>query len=165
MFGPQFGATTTRLLPCAIILHCCVSVWIWGRHVEVTWAQGGGFLLEFAGRALGSWNTLPLAAVASGTVLVYIVWWVGSFILSKTETKCEKRYRAWKEQYDERQAQKVGCTHQEDAVPDFSTAIRKNLFVDGEKTLTSYAIQDNPEYAHAFAHLPRQKDTWQYQLW
>ena len=26
MFGPQFGATTTRLLPCAVVLHCCVGV-------------------------------------------------------------------------------------------------------------------------------------------
>ena len=61
------------------------------------WAQGGGFLLEFAGRALGSWSTVPLAAVACGTVLVYVIWWVGGLILSKTETECEKRYRAWKE--------------------------------------------------------------------
>ncbi len=163
MFGPQFGTTTTHLLPCALILHCCVGVWIWGRRVEVNWSQDGGFLLQFAGRALGSWNTVPLAVVAVGTVLAYVIWWVGWIILSKTEMDCEKRYRAWKEQYDERQAQEEGCAHQADAVPDFSTAVRKNLFVDGENTLTSYAIQDNPDYAHAFSHLPQQKDTWQYQ--
>jgi len=47
-------------------------------------------------------------------------------------------------------------------VPDFSTAIRKKMFVDGENAITSYAIQDNPDYAHAFRHLPMQKDTAQY---
>lgn len=164
MFGPQFGTTTMQLMPCALVLHCCVGVWIWGRRTvaAVEWAQGSGFWLGFAGRAVGAWHTVPLAVVVIVIVAVYASWWFGTLILRKTDTECEKRYRAWKEQRDEQQDSEEGSAHQTDAVPDFSSAVRQGLFVDGSKTITSYAIQDNPDYARAFSHLLKQKETEQY---
>ena len=107
-------------------------------------------------------HTVPLAVVVIVIVAVYASWWFGTLILRKTDTECEKRYRAWKEQRDEQQDSEESSAHQTDAVPDFSSAVRQGLFVDGSKTITSYAIQDNPDYARAFSHLLKQKETEQY---
>ena len=179
MFGAQFGYTSGSLLPVAVLLHCGAAVFIWGRRtvLEVEWAQSDNIWVRYAGRAVGSWHTVPLSVIAVVLVVSFAVWWVGSLILEKTDTECERRYRARRERNDalidhtneeELAAEGEGESHAETAeeadaaVPDFSTAVRKKMFVDGENAITSYAIQDNPGYAHAFRHLPLQRDTAQY---
>ena len=163
MFGPQFASMTLNVLPFAFIFHCILSIWVFGRRavVNVSWAADSGALLSWIGRAVADGSTIPLTIVLAASMLALATYWVMYFLLLHTETECEKRLKARQErrraEADEREGQDP------DLVPDFSTALRKGLFVDGVHTLTSYAIQDNPEYAAAFAHLKPQKERGQYQ--